>query len=583
MENLDGTGAGSGVAIGVAEPLASRVDVEERHIATDRLVAELLRFEAAIESTDAEMAEAAALARALGSGGVGAELVDAHRAILRSDELTVGARRLIRERRLGAEWAVRTVLDEVRSVFERMSDERFRARLADVEAVADRLLRTLLHRPALHSTARLDGKIAVGLELSPLDALHLHRLGIAGIATERGGPTSHAAILARALGIPYVFGVAGLVERVTGGETICLDAARGQVVVDPDAHTLREFERRRGDVEARSRAVIAATLHTPAATLDGAPIAIGANVESAADVEAAIGAGADHIGLVRTELLYLGRSALPSEEEQWVDAVEIVRAAGGRTVTFRTLDLGGDKLPSGVRGSVGPNPALGLRGIRLSLRRPDLFRTQLRALYRASALGPVRIMFPLVACVTELRAAHEICRAVRDELAAAGEPHDPHVPLGAMIETPSAVITADHIAAACAFVSVGTNDLVQYAFAADREDAEMAAMYQPFHPTVLRALQQVFAASARAGCDVSVCGNMAGDPANAWMLIGLGLRSFSMSAREIPFVKSLLQRTAVAEAERLAADALRLDDPAAIHALARARLGDRFALELGRG
>jgi phosphotransferase system enzyme I (PtsI) len=582
MESLDGTGAGSGIAIGVAQPLAPHVDVEERHVATDRLVSELIRFEAAIENTDAEMAEAAALARALGPRtSIGAEMVDAHRAILHSDELTMGARRLIRERKLGAEWAVRTVLDEVRGVFERMSDERFRARLADVEAVADRLLRSLLQLPAVRANERLEGKIAVGAELSPLDVLHLHRLGVAGIATERGGPTSHAAILARAVGIPYVFGVAGLVERVRGGELICLDAARGEVVIDPDEEALRRFEQRQAELEARSRAVIAATSHAPAATLCGAPLAIGANVESARDVEAAIAAGADHIGLVRTELLYLGRAILPSEEEQWVDAVEIVRAARGRTVTFRTLDLGGDKLPSGVRIGVGPNPALGLRGIRFSLRRRDLFRTQLRALYRASAAGPVRIMFPLVACVTELRAAREVCRAVRDELAAAGEPHDPHVPLGAMIETPSAVLTADHITSACSFVSVGTNDLVQYAFAADREDAEMAAMYQPHHPTILRALRHVFGAAAQSGCEVSVCGDMAGDPANAWMLIGLGLRSFSMSARQIPFVKSLLMRTAVAEAEQLAADALRLDDPAEIKALARARLGDRFALQLG--
>ncbi len=577
MRHLSGTGAGSDTAIGPARLLPPRLEIEERRVATDRIVAELKRFEAAVATTDAAMAE---IGRDSGvRHDVGTELVDTHRAILKSDEIADEARRLIRERSLGAEWAVRVVLDEMRPVFARMKDERFRARFEDVEAVADRLLRSLLDLPEVRLDERLAGAIGIGFELSPLDALQLHRLGIAGFATERGGPTSHGAILARALGIPYVFGVKGLVGLVHSGETVCVDGVRGEVIVSPDEAALRTFERRRLHEADRWRAV-EATGRAPAVTLDGTAVSIGANIELASEVSLAIAAGADHIGLVRTELLYLDRATLPSEEEQLQDALDIVGAAGGRPVTFRTLDIGGDKLPIGVRIAVGPNPALGLRGIRFSLRRRDLFRTQLRALYRAAAVGPLRIMFPLVSSVTEIREARRVCLEVCAELAAEGTPHDPRAPMGAMIETPSAVLTADHIAAACDFLSVGTNDLIQYAFAADRQNEEMAYLYQPLHPSILRALQQVFAAAAKTSCSVSVCGDMAGDPAHAWALLGLGLRSFSMTTRELPFVKSVLLKTELVLAEQFVKEALLLSSPDDVEALVVAHLGERFSLEL---
>jgi phosphotransferase system enzyme I (PtsI) len=373
--------------------------------------------------------------------------------------------------------------------------------------------------------------------------------------------------------------VARLVDAVRGGELVCVDGGRGEVVIAPDEETRCAFERRRADAAARWR-LVTATSHLPATTADGTSLAIGANVESARDVAAAVVAGADHIGLVRTELLYLGRVTPPSEEEQLADAIDIVRAAAGRMVTFRTLDVGADKLPAGLRVHCGPNPALGLRGIRLSLRRPELFRPQLRALYRAAVEGPMRIMFPLVSTVAELRAALAVCRSVwrrarrrrpRSRSVGADRRHG---------RDPERGVDPRHLAAASAFLSIGTNDLIQYAFAADREDGELAGIVEPLHPAVLRALRQIVIAAEAAGCDVCLCGDMAGDPANAWILVGLGLRRFSMSTREIPFVKSLLQRTQLSEAVELARDVLVLDDSGDIAALARARLGNRFALEL---
>lgn len=571
MRHLSGTGAGSGIAIGVARPLPPRAHVEERHIPSAAIRAELGRLETAVASTDAAMAQVVQGSSA--PSDVGAALVDTHRLILKSDEIVGMAKRLIRERRIGAEWAVRVVLERMRSLFAQIEDERFRARLEDVEAVADRLVRSLLNLPQDPMDERVRGTIGIGFELSALDVLHLHRMGIAGFATERGGPTAHESIIARSLGIPYVFGVKGLVDLVRSGEIVCVDAAHGEVVVSPDEATMQALGERLS-MEADRPHGIQAAYGDPAITLDGTAVSLGANIKSACEVAAALAAGADHIGLVRTELLYLDRSALPSEQEQLQDAADIVRAAGGLPVTFRTLDIGGDKLPAGVRLAVGSNPALGLRGVRLSLRRPELFRTQLRALYRAAAFGPLRIMFPLVSSVSEFREARSVCTQVCAELAAAGIAHDPHTPLGVMIETPSAVLTADHLAAESDFMSVGTNDLIQYTFAADRQNEDMIYLYQPLHPSILRALQQVFAAAERMRRPVSVCGDMAGDPANVWALLGLGLRAFSMATRELPYVKSLLRQTALASAERFAREALLLTCTEDVEALARERMGE---------
>jgi phosphotransferase system enzyme I (PtsI) len=315
-------------------------------------------------------------------------------------------------------------------------------------------------------------------------------------------------------------------------------------------------------------------------TNDGVSVHLGANVESLAGVAAGVAAGAASIGLFRTEFLYLERPDLPSEQEQFEDAVSALRAAEGRTITFRTLDLGADKLPLSLTLAPGPNPALGMRSTRLSLQRPHILKRQLRALYRASSLGPLRIMFPLVCGVRELKHLRAVCDEVRAELGAEKLAYDAAAALGVMIETPSAALTADHMARHCDFLSVGTNDLIQYAFAADRENGDVAHLYQPLHPAVLRTLRDVAAAAQAAGVPISICGDMAGDPFLTWVLVGLGFRELSMDRDRIPLVKAIVRGSTVAEAEALVREALAMEDENEVAGLLRSRLETRFAAEI---
>jgi phosphotransferase system enzyme I (PtsI) len=289
--------------------------------------------------------------------------------------------------------------------------------------------------------------------------------------------------------------------------------------------------------------------------------------------------GADGIGLFRTEFLYLERSTLPTEEEQYQHALSALRAMNGRDVCFRSLDLGGDKLPTSVRIPAGNNPALGLRSIRYSLWRRDVFKLQLRAFYRAAAVGPLRLMFPLISGVAELRMVRELCAGVCAELQREGLEHNPEVPLGVMIETPSAAVIADLLVEECDFLSIGTNDLIQYALAADRQDEHVGYLYHPLHPAILRLIKMVTGAAKRAGKPVAMCGDMAGDPRFCWVLLGLGLRSLSMAPRQIPVVKSIVRGTRIASAEKLTEEILRLRTEDEVEELVNRVMKERFPIE----
>jgi phosphotransferase system enzyme I (PtsI) len=315
-------------------------------------------------------------------------------------------------------------------------------------------------------------------------------------------------------------------------------------------------------------------------TTDGVRITLNANVESLLGVAAVGAAGADGIGLFRTEFLYLERPDLPSEEEQYRDALAVLGAADGRPVTFRTLDLGGDKLPLAVKIPKGANPALGMRSIRFSLEQPSIFRTQLRALYRAATSGPTRILLPLLTSTSELHDALAICAGVRADLAAEGVAHDPDVPIGIMLETPSAVMTADLLAKDAKFFSVGTNDLIQYACAADRENADIAHLRSPIQPAVLRLLELATGAAARARIPISICGDMASDPCLTWLLLGLGFRDLSMDPHAIPVVKAIIRRSSIEDAVAFATGALACPDERATAALIEASMRPKFADEL---
>ncbi|HSZ82710.1 MAG TPA: phosphoenolpyruvate--protein phosphotransferase [Polyangia bacterium] len=574
MIRLQGTSAARGIAIGPAFLMDMRLVIAERRVLRNDREAEVARLESALLAAEAQLdLVQRKVDEAKGSGH---EFIEAHRLILRSPELAGEARRLIKDQCLGAEWAVSRAIERIRLTFSQLDDPFFRDRGGDFDVVAERLLRVLLGLPELRPGAGAPrGGVAVGTDISPLDPYHLQRAGILAIVSEGGGATSHAAIMSRAFGFPYVVGIKKLGEKVRSGSILIVDGTHGEVIIDPDEACLRTYRLRAEADRARAK-VLGATRALPSVTTDGVAIHLSANVESLDGLKAAVDAGAESIGLFRTEFLYLERPDLPTEEEQYQDALAALRAAAGMPVTFRTLDLGGDKLPLAVKMSTGPNPALGVRSIRFSLRHPDILRPQLRALYRAASEGPLRLMFPLVSGLTELRQLRAVCDEVRAELGKAGTTHDATAALGVMIETPSAALTADHLARHCDFLSVGTNDLIQYAFAADRENEEVAYLYQPLHPAVLRMLKAVVDGARAGNVSVSLCGDIAGDPSLTLILIGLGLRELSMDPDRIPLVKAVVRGSSLAEAEELAAQALALDDEVEIGELVRTRLGDRF-------
>lgn len=578
MHSHRGLSASGGIAIGPAYLADVQVVITERRILRSDRPAEEARLDDAIAVT-AEQLER--LHRQLeGTDGTAHDLINLHRQILSSPEVAEESRRMIRDECFAAEWAVSRALERIRSIFARLDDPYFRDRGSDFEAVGDRLLRVLLGLPeAAPDRGAARGSIAVSSNLSPLHLFQLRRAGVEGLVSEGGGATSHAAIVARAFELPYVAGIGHGSAQIRPGAVLIVDGTRGEVIVEPDRETLLAF-RARAEARRERDKRLRATRSQPSVTGDGVEIHLAANVESLEGVAAAMSAGAESIGLFRTEFLYLERTDLPTEEEHYRDAVAAIKSAAGRPVTFRTLDLGGDKLPAALEIAAGPNPALGVRSARFSLQRPDILKRQLRAFYRAAAVGPLRFMFPLVTTIVELRRLRQICDEVRAELSAERIVHDATTALGVMIETPSAALTADHFARHCDFLSVGTNDLIQYAFAADRDNEEVAHLQSPLHPAVLRLLRSLADSASASKISISICGDMAGDPMLTWLLVGLGFRELSMDRSRIPLVKEVVRGSTVTEMQSLARDALTKEDEEEVRALLRTRLSGRFSAEI---
>jgi phosphoenolpyruvate-protein phosphotransferase (PTS system enzyme I) len=578
MQTLAGVEVSEGVAIGEVQLLTANVVVQDRSIPHEQVPIELDRLHQAIGVTDHQLGVISGQLKDA-DHSEGHLILEAHRLMLKSDELVESARGLIRSGGLAAESAVRRVIDRIAGAFDRMNDPYLRERGGDIEALGERLLNTLLGRPVVDTSWHaIAGRVGVGATLSPIDAYHLGRHHLSGLVTEKGGASSHAAILVRTLGIPYVVGVPRLLEQVQEGDMLVVDGSRGDVILNPDPDTLARYKERQHRQAERMK--VLRSRGTPVThSRDGTRFELSANIDARNDVAAAVEAHAETVGLFRTEMLYLNRADLPSEEEQYQDAVAALDLLGGRMATFRTLDLGGDKIPLGVPVPEAANPALGVRAIRFSLLRPELFRTQLRALYRASLHGPMRIMFPLVSSSTELIEARRLCKEVRDSLWAEGT-RCPEVPLGVMVETPSAALTVDHLARHCDFFSIGTNDLVQHTFAADRENMDVRHLAPALHPALLRLIQRAVELAHCSKRRISLCGDMAANPAFTWILIGLGLRELSMAPSKLPAVRSVIQRTDLAEAEALVREVLELENAEAIEARVNLAMAEHFALEL---
>ena len=545
-----GVNSGIGIAIGDAYRLhRGLVRIEAGWVADDAVEAEVQRFRRAVATAGAQLRAVRAQIPSTTPTDI-IEFIDTHLLMLEDRAIAEGPIDLIRNEGSTAEWALQLRRDALVQVFEEMDDPYLRTRKDDVDHVVGRIQKVLLS--GTESPEDLDdlaGCIALAEDLTPADAVLLRHRGIAGFVTEYGGPMSHTAILARSLGIPAIVGARGSTSCLKHGERLILDARHGVVLADFDAATLAHFEATRD--AARSRvAALRGLRDAPAVTRDGRRLELLANIELPDDVTVARDNGAEGVGLYRTEFLYMNRVTPPTEEEHFEAYRDVITGMGGVPVTIRTLDLGADKQVDGGATLACTNPALGLRAIRLCLKEPQLFRPQLRALLRASALGPVRIMLPMLTNVWEVMQTRALFEDAMRELTAEGVPFDPRVPIGGMIEVPAAALAAAAFARHLDFLSIGTNDLIQYTLAIDRVDDEVNYLYDPAHPAVLRLIQAVIDAGRSAGITVGMCGEMAGDPRFIPLLIGMGLNSFSMQPNSLLDARQLVRSADSGRLER---------------------------------
>ncbi|MFO1180806.1 phosphoenolpyruvate--protein phosphotransferase [Ottowia sp.] len=559
-----------GIAIGRAVLVASsRVEVVHDFIEPEQVLAELARLRTA---RDAVVSELQRMQRELPKDAppeLGA-LLDVHLLLLQDETIGAGVRQWIVERHYNAEWALVTQLEVLARQFDEMQDEYLRERKADLEQVVERVLRRLKGVPPLNAiaaprAARAEGEslVLVAHDLSPADMLQFKKSVFAGFVTDVGGKTSHTAIVARSMDIPAVVGARAASDLVRQDDWVIIDGDAGVMIVDPTPIIRDEYayKQRQGELE-RSR--LARLAHTPAVTLDGERVELLANIEQPGDTQAALAAGAVGVGLFRSEFLFMGRHGkLPDEEEQYQAYRQAAEAMHGMPVTIRTIDIGADKPLDDRRESTHLNPALGLRAIRWSLSEPAMFLTQLRALLRAAAHGQVHILIPMLAHASEIRQTLELLAQARAQIDARGQVHGA-VKIGAMIEVPAAALTVKMFLRHFDFLSIGTNDLTQYTLAIDRADDSVAHLFDPLHPAVLQLVAGTIAAARAQGKGVTVCGEMAGDPQMTRLLLGLGLRSFSMHPSQILTVKQELLRADAGQLAPWAQAVLASDEPAAL-------------------
>ncbi len=566
---LHGIGVSPGIVIAPALVfLKSRWEVPQYDI--DAPERELCRFDRAVDAAREDLVR---LIRQTteGLGKTHADIFYAHLMLL--DDVAIHEE--VRERIAGDRKNVEYVLDGLTKRYikamEAVEDPRFRERTADLVDVTDRVLGHLLHveKPNLKSLPQ--PSIVVAHELSPSDTASMDTENTLGLAMDVGSATSHSAILARALEIPAVVGVQHLSSHVAPGATIIIDGTVGAVIVNAEDATIARYRRAQARFEERRATLLSATETGPSRTADGVEILTQTNIELPIEIPHSLKVNAEGIGLYRTEFLFLNRNEVPGEEEQYAAYSEVARALRPMPVTLRTIDIGGDKLVAHLQVLHEDNPQLGWRAVRFCLARPDIFKPQLRAMLRASAHGNVRIMFPMISGVEELRDVKSVLEEVRADLDEASIPYDHDIKVGSMIEVPSAVMIADLLAKECDFFSIGTNDLIQYSLAVDRVNEKIAHLYEPAHPGVLRMISRVTTAAVARGIPCGICGEMAGDPLYTELLLGLGVTSLSMSPIVLPVIRAEIASIRMADARQVAIEALGMSTAREVKDLLRRR------------
>ncbi len=546
--SIQGVSVSHGVAIGSVHIIQhDQLDVYEYKIHKSQINDEISRFNDAVASARQQLRAIRDHIPASTSVDISA-FIDTHLLMLEDITLAEEPKRTIKERLCNAEWALKLQRDALVNVFNEMADSYLSTRRDDVDHVVNRILRALLkQKPLLHEIpdSHLKNRIIVADDLTPADTVLMQHYGIAAFATEYGGPTSHTAILARSLGIPAVVGLHNAQCFIKNDDLVIIDGSTGVVLVDPDKLTIAFYEKKQLG-EKRYYSSLGKLKNVPTATEDGIAVTLTANIELPKDFESVRDVGAKGVGLYRTEFLYMNRETSPDEEEHLEAYVNVLKILRGLPLTIRTLDLGADKQVDGAGNQTGPirsNPALGLRAIRLCLKETELFRTQLRAILRASAYGSVRIMIPMLTNIQELQQVLQMLVDLKAELDNQSKAYDPDIKIGGMIEVPAAAICAHIFAKKLDFLSIGTNDLIQYTMAIDRVNDEVNYLYDPLHPAVLRLIHMTIKAGEEANIPVSMCGEMAGDKEHTQLLLALGLREFSVHTASLLEIKKIIAHT----------------------------------------
>lgn len=560
---LHGVAVGAGVAIGRAHLVVRGMDdVPHQELSIEEVPAEVARYEQAIKTTRRQLEQLRTDIPQNAPSELGA-FISLHLMLVGDVSLSREPVDIIEAQCVNAEWALKLQTDKLSDQFDAIEDNYLRARKQDMLQVVERIFKNLIGLSTEVVTEAEDFEedtILVAHDLSPADTVFFKDSRIAAFVTDAGGPTSHTAILGRSLDIPSVIALGYARELINEDELIIVDGTMGVVIIAPDDVILKEYRRRLREFRSLRRQ-LNKLKNTAATTLDGINIELLGNIESANDIKALHSLGMDGIGLYRSEFFYLNRDALPTEDELYTEYADVVKKLKGKPLTIRTIDLGVDKNPRWFGHSHTMNPALGLTGIRLCLAEPVMFRTQMRAIMRAAVLGPVRMMWPMISSVTEIQQCLTHLNTAKQQLHDRFETFDENIQVGAMIEIPSAALTVNSILKMIDFVSVGTNDLIQYTLAADRNDESVSYLYQPGHPAVLKLLLHVIRTAARLNKPVSVCGEMAGDAQYTRLLMAMGLRRFSMNANNILAVKNQIIQSDLLMLETEVQKILRNDDP----------------------